>query len=216
MYTRGRRLRFTVVSVMVVLALTGFSSGRGHRSRSHDSGGGGGCSSSRQDHDSSSSSTTSGGGGSYGSGSSSSDPYGSDPYGSSSRSPGSDAYGSGTSTSGSGGGTYRSRPTHRSTPTATSSATARALKDGTAVLVHCASEEDPYTTVEVRNPNGREALFTVKVGYKDRTGFTMADSGSQVSVPANGKATVRMAAASTGAVDRLDHCEVDPKAKAVR
>ena len=204
MYMRGRTLRFTAVSAMVVLALTGFSTGR-HGGRNHGSGGGG-CSSSRQDHDSSSSST-SGGGGSYGSGSSSSDPYG----GSSG-----DAYDSGTSTGGSGGGTYRSRPTHRSTPTASSSGTARALKDGTAVLVHCASEEDPYTTVEVRNPNGREVLFTVKVGYKDATGFTMADSSSQVSVPAKGKATVRMAAASTGAVDRIDHCKVDPRATADR
>lgn len=200
MYTRGRTLRFTAVSVMVVLALTGFSTGR-HGSRSHHSSGGG-CSSSRQDHDSSSSTSTSGGG-SYGGGSSSSDPYG----GSSD-----DTYGSGTSTSGGTGGTYRSRPTHRSTPTATSSGTSRPLKDGTAVLKRCASTDDPYTTVEVRNPNGREALFTVKVGYKDDTGFTMADSTDQVSVPANGKATLQVAAAGTGALDRLDHCDVDRRA----
>ncbi|WP_416965355.1 hypothetical protein [Streptomyces sp. Agncl-13] len=111
-----------------------------------------------------------------------------------------------------GGSTHRSRPTYRSTPTATSSATARPLKDGTAVLKRCASVDDPYTTVEVRNPNGREALFTVKVAYKDSIGSTLADTTSQVSVPANGKATLRMAAASTGALDRLDHCEVDPRA----
>ena len=120
-----------------------------------------------------------------------------------------------TSTSSGGstnGSTHRSRPTYRSTPTATSSATARPLKDGTAVLKRCASVDDPYTTVEVRNPNGREALFTAKVAYKDSTGSTLADTTSQVSVPANGKATLRMAAASTGALDRLDHCEVDPRA----
>ncbi|MFD6919416.1 hypothetical protein ACFV99_04245 [Streptomyces sp. NPDC059944] len=206
MYTRGRTLRFTAVSAMVVLALTGFSTGR-HGSRSHHSSGGG-CSSSRQDHDSSSSTS---GGGSYGGGSSSSDPYGgssSDPYGGSSD----DAYGSGTSTGGSTGGTYRSRPTHRSTSTATSSATSRSLKDGTAVLEHCASEADPYTKVEVRNPNGREALFTVKVGYKDETGFTLADTTGQVSVPAKGRATLRVAAAGTGVLDRIDHCQVDPRA----
>ncbi|MEV6509617.1 hypothetical protein [Streptomyces sp. NPDC051642] len=115
----------------------------------------------------------------------------------------------------SGGSSYTHRPNYRSTPTATSSATARPLKDGTAVLKRCASVADPYTTVEVRNPNGREALFTVKVAYKDRTGFTMADASSQVSVPANGKATLRMAAASTGALDRLDHCEVDRLATAL-
>ncbi|MFJ8054866.1 hypothetical protein [Streptomyces sp. NPDC096142] len=182
MYTRGRTLRFTAVSAMVVLALTGFSTGR-HGSRGHHhSDGGGGCSSSRQDHDSSSPGGSSGG---------SSD----------------DAYGSGTT-----GGTYRSRPTYRSTPTATSSADTRPLKDGTAVLKRCASTDDPYTTVEVRNPNGREALFTVKVAYKSSAGATLADATSQVSVPANGRATLRMAAAGTGALDRLDHCEVEPRA----
>lgn len=51
----------------VVLALTGFSSGRHHSSGRHksshsDSDGGGGCSSSRQDHDSYSTSGGSGGG----------------------------------------------------------------------------------------------------------------------------------------------------------
>lgn len=185
MYTRGRTLRFTAVSAMVVLALTGFSTGR-HGSRGHHhSDGGGGCSSSRQDHDSSSPGGSSGG---------SSD----------------DAYGSGTT--GGTGGTYRSRPTYRSTPTPTSSADTRPLKDGTAVLKRCASTDDPYTTVEVRNPNGREALFTVKVAYKSSAGATLADATSQVSVPANGRATLRMAAAGTGALDRLDHCEVEPRA----
>ncbi|MEV5784969.1 MULTISPECIES: hypothetical protein [Streptomyces] len=203
MYTRGRRLRFTAVSAMVVLALTGFSSGRGHGSRGHHSGGGGGCSSSRQDHDSSSS--TSGGGGSYDSSSSG---------GSSS---GGDAYGSGTSSGLSGGATYRSRPTHRSTPTASSTGgTARPLKDGTAVLVHCASTEDPYATVEVRNPNGRDSVLTVKIAFKDARGFTMIDTSDQVSVPAKDKATVRVPVASAGHVDEIDHCEVDRRAVAVR
>jgi hypothetical protein len=64
MHRRGHILKLTAVSVLVVMALTGFKArGHGHRSSSHD-GGGGGCSSSSQDHDSSSS--TSGGG--YGSG----------------------------------------------------------------------------------------------------------------------------------------------------
>ncbi|MEV5381805.1 hypothetical protein [Streptomyces sp. NPDC052721] len=62
MHRRGHMLRLTAVSVLVVLALTGFKSrGHGHSGGS----GGGGCSSSSQDHDSSSS-TSSGGG--YGSG----------------------------------------------------------------------------------------------------------------------------------------------------
>ncbi|MGW3629239.1 hypothetical protein ACWD7F_03600 [Streptomyces sp. NPDC005122] len=197
MYTRGRRLRFTAVSAMVVLALTGFSSGRHHGSRGHHSGGGGGCSSSSQDHDSSSSST-SGGGGSYDSSSS-----------------GADAYGSGTSTGDSAGATYGSRPTRRSTASSTGG-TARPLKDGTAVLVHCASTEDPYATVEVRNPNGRDSVLTVKTVFKDDRGSTLLDTSDQVSVPAKGKATVRVAAAGSGRVDEIDHCEVDPRATAVR
>ncbi|MFF8728056.1 hypothetical protein ACF073_16405 [Streptomyces sp. NPDC015171] len=63
MHQRGHMLRLAAVSVLVGMALTGFTS-RGH-GHGHSGGSGGGCSSSGQDHDSSSS-TTSGGG--YGSG----------------------------------------------------------------------------------------------------------------------------------------------------
>ncbi|MFD6194816.1 hypothetical protein [Streptomyces sp. NPDC060275] len=60
MTTRGRALRYTAISALVVLSLTGFSTGRhGHGG----DGSGGGCSSSGQDHDGSSS--TSGGGDAY-------------------------------------------------------------------------------------------------------------------------------------------------------
>ncbi|WP_251062901.1 MULTISPECIES: hypothetical protein [unclassified Streptomyces] len=58
MHRRGHMLRLTAVSVLVVLALTGFK-GRGHGGSDgggSGSGGGGGCSSSSQDHDSSSTS----------------------------------------------------------------------------------------------------------------------------------------------------------------
>jgi hypothetical protein len=61
MYTRGRTLKFVAVLTLVVLTLTGFSTGRGGgskggKSRSGSSSrhsSGGGCSSSKQDHDSS-------------------------------------------------------------------------------------------------------------------------------------------------------------------
>ncbi|OSP27429.1 hypothetical protein B7767_41500 [Streptomyces sp. 13-12-16] len=59
MNPRGNTLRLTAVSALVVLTLTGFSTGRGHGGSGD--GGGGGCSNSSQDHDSSSSS----GGGSH-------------------------------------------------------------------------------------------------------------------------------------------------------
>lgn len=53
---RGNTLKLTAVSALVVLTLTGFSTGRGNGGSGGD--GGGGCSSSDQNHDSS----TSGGG----------------------------------------------------------------------------------------------------------------------------------------------------------
>ncbi|MET8893581.1 hypothetical protein [Streptomyces albogriseolus] len=53
MTSRGKTLKLTAVSTLVVLALTGFSTGRGHGGGSGD-GGGGGCNSSSQNHDSSS------------------------------------------------------------------------------------------------------------------------------------------------------------------
>ncbi|MFD9430413.1 hypothetical protein [Streptomyces sp. NPDC060002] len=64
---RGRKLKFTTVAVLVVLALTGFSTSKGHGRSSHSGGGGGGCSSSSQNHDSSSSTSGSTSSGSSGS-----------------------------------------------------------------------------------------------------------------------------------------------------
>ncbi|MFE9774026.1 hypothetical protein ACFYOV_20605 [Streptomyces sp. NPDC005931] len=60
MQSRGNALKLTAVAALVVLSLTGFSTGRGGTGGSGD-GGGGGCSSSSQNHDSSSGS----GGGSH-------------------------------------------------------------------------------------------------------------------------------------------------------
>lgn len=175
MDTRGRGLKVTAVSAMVVLVLTGFSSGHGHKSSGHHSDDGGGCSSSRQDHDGSSAAH----GGSPGSHS------------------------------------YQPGPTHPSTPTAAPShTTAPPLKDGTAVLVRCASVADPYATVEVRNPNGRVGVFTVKTRFKNEQGYTMADTGNQVQIPANDKTTLRIPAIGTGRVDEIAHCDVDPRAVA--
>ncbi|MEU4465599.1 hypothetical protein AB0G20_18095 [Streptomyces sp. NPDC024017] len=195
MQIRGRRLRFTAVLVLVVLALTGFSSGRG-RGGSHGHGGGGGCSSAGQDHDSSRSSTSSGG--SYGSGGSTSSSGGS--YGSDD-----DDHAS------SGGSSYTRRPNHGSTPTS-SSGSGRALKDGTAKLVSCATPAAPYATVEVRNPNGRKARFSVSVTFEDAQGITVVDRYGDVTVPANGTATVEVRVGGSGLVDSVDHCEVDRQA----
>ncbi|MEU1002056.1 hypothetical protein [Streptomyces tibetensis] len=202
MQTRGRRLRFTAVLVLVVLALTGFSSGRGRGgSHGHRGGGsGGGCSSSSQDHDSSRSSTSSGG--AYGSGGSSGGSY---------RSDDDDDY-SGSSSS-SGGSSYTRRPGYGSTPTSSSgSGSRKALKDGTARLVSCASPAAPYATVEVSNPNGRKADFSVSVTFEDDRGITVVSRYGDVTVPANGRATVDVRVGGSGLVDSVDHCEVDRQA----
>ncbi|MGW2030527.1 hypothetical protein [Streptomyces sp. NPDC001811] len=184
MPSRTRALRFTAVLTLVVLSLTGFSSGRHHGSRGHG-GGGGGCSSSHQDHDSSSSTS---GGGSYGSSGGSS--YGSDD----------DGYGS------TGGGSYRR--THR--PTSTPSGNGRTpLKDGTARLVACARAGKPYATVEVTNPNGRKATFRVEVLFLPQTPPAIDSARTKVSVPAHGTRTVRLPFEQNAHLDLLDHCEVD-------
>ncbi|MFJ7341369.1 hypothetical protein ACIQU3_13885 [Streptomyces sp. NPDC101110] len=204
MRIRGRKLRFTAVLVLVVLALTGFSSGRGRGGSHGHSGGGGGCSSSSQDHDSSSSSSSSGG--SYGSGGSSGGSYGSDDD---------DYYGSSSSSGGSssGGGSYTRRPDHGSTPTSSSGSGGRkALEDGTARLVSCATPARPYATVEVSNPNGRTADFSVSVTFEDDRGLTVVSRYGEVTVPANGRATVDVRVGGSGLVDSVDHCEVDRQA----
>ncbi|MGA5359797.1 hypothetical protein [Streptomyces purpurascens] len=198
MQIRGRRLKFTAVLVLVVLALTGFSTGRG-RGGSHGHGGGsggGGCSSSSQDHDSSRSSTSGGG---YGGGS-----YDSDD----------DSYGSSGSGGSGGGSSYTRRPNYGSTPTSSAgSGSRKALRDGTAKLVSCATPARPYATVEVSNPNGREADFSVSVTFEDAQGVTVIDRYGDVTVPANGKATVDVqVGGGTGLADSVDHCEVDRQA----
>ncbi|MFJ7147035.1 hypothetical protein ACIQVT_02370 [Streptomyces sp. NPDC100445] len=90
------------------------------------------------------------------------------------------------------------------------------MTDGTAVLRRCASINDPYATVRVSNPNGRDGSFTVRVSFKDRQGGTVMDTTDRVSVPAKDSATVRVPVPGTGRVDEIDHCEVDPRATAER
>ncbi|MFJ3663003.1 hypothetical protein ACIPPM_21350 [Streptomyces sp. NPDC090119] len=140
------------------------------------------------------------------------DAYGGGPYGDSPSS----AYSLGASTDGSEGGTQRSRPGRRSTSTASPGGTARSLKDGTAVLVKCATTDAPYATVEVRNPNGREGVFTVRINFQDDHGRTVSDGSDEVSVPAQEKATVLVLVSNMDRVREIDHCEVDPKATADR
>ncbi|MFE7212400.1 hypothetical protein ACFU93_20890 [Streptomyces sp. NPDC057611] len=189
MQTRGRRIRFTAVSAVVVLALTGFSQGHGH-GRSRHGGGGGGCSNSHQDHDSSTSS------GSYG--------------GSSSGSYGDSDDDGGTSDT---GGTYNRRPGYRSTPTSPSgTGRSRGLRDATVRLIGCATQKRPYATVEVTNPNDSKADFQAWVTFYDTEGTQLLKNSSPVvAVPAKGKATTEIPLGKPF-LSSATHCEPDPTA----
>ncbi|MFB6962158.1 hypothetical protein ACFCYB_35565 [Streptomyces sp. NPDC056309] len=192
MQTRGRRIRVTAVSAVVVLALTGFSQGHGHGRSRHGGGGGGGCSNSHQDHDSSTS------GGSYGSSSGS---YGdSDDDG-------------GTSGTGGTGGTYNRRPGYRSTPTSPSgTGKSRGLRDATVRLIGCTTRKRPYATVEVTNPNDGKADFQAWVTFYDTEGTRLLKNSSPVvAVPAKGKATTEVPLGEPF-LSSAARCEPDPTA----
>ncbi|MFI9602817.1 hypothetical protein ACIHCX_23715 [Streptomyces sp. NPDC052043] len=204
MQTRGRRIRFTAVSVVVVLALTGFSRSHGHGHGRHGSGGGGGCSNSNQNHDSSTSS------GSYGGSSGSS--YGGSYGGSAGDTETSDT--SDTGGTGGTGGTYHRRPGYRSTPTPSSSGTGkgRDLRDATVRLISCATQKRPYATVEITNPNDSKAEFQAWVTFYDADGtLLLKNSSPTVPVPANGRATTEIKLGASYLLS-ADRCETDPTA----
>ncbi|WP_428957639.1 hypothetical protein [Streptomyces sp. cg35] len=189
-----RGIKLTALAGIVVLALTGFSTGRGHgHSRGHSSGGGG-CSSSSQSHDSSSHSSTSGG--------TSGSTYDDDD----------DVYGSGSSGSSSGGSSYTRRPHYRSTPTSSATGSGRTLQDGTARLITCADAKTPYATVEIRNPNSRSVRFDVHVSFLDASGGTVNALFHEVKVVAKGKVTTKVPVGGDALAARVDHCDVDPEA----
>ncbi|MGW0423181.1 hypothetical protein [Streptomyces sp. NPDC003015] len=158
MHTRGRVLKFTAVSVLVVLSLTGFSTGHKssgrHKSSHSDSDSGGGCSSSRQNHDS-----------------------------------------------------Y--------TPRTAGTRSSSALEDGTARVVSCATTATPYATVEVTNPNGRQATFEVEFAFADAAGKPLSSQTKQIKVPARGTSNVQVKAGQA-VLAELDHCQVEPEADLVR
>ncbi|MGW7072091.1 hypothetical protein ACWGII_27165 [Streptomyces sp. NPDC054855] len=203
MSNRGNTLKVTAVLVLSALALTGFSTGRGHGggSRHGGGGGGGGCSSSSQDHDSSSSSSSgsSGSSGSTTSGSGYDDDD--DAYGSS---------GAGSSTS---GGSYNRPPTHDSTSSGSSSSSGGSQLDNAKVkLVTCATEKAPYATVKVSNGNAKTGRFWVSVTFVDADGVTVIEESEEVKVSGKGKKTTRIEIGGEGLAASVARCELDPLA----
>lgn len=184
--TRARGLQFASMTAVVVLALTGFSTGRGSSGGSGSSGGdggsgGGGCSSSSQDHDTSSSSSSSGGTSGLGKSDDYDDSYDDDSYDDSS-----------TEDTGSGEGQ---------------------LQSATVRLVTCASAKQPYATVEVTNPNAVDAEFSVMVSFIDGSQALVENGEWQVEVAAGDKATARIEMADTTMAASVDRCEAEPEAE---
>ncbi|MFF0677842.1 hypothetical protein ACFYVW_04535 [Streptomyces tendae] len=170
MTTRGRALRYTAISALVVLSLTGFSTGRhGHGG----DGSGGGCSSSGQDHDGSSS--TSGGG----------DAYKDDD----------DTYGTG------GSGHHEDDDTYGDDSGGGSGEAEGAVLN----LITCVRVDQPWSTVEVSNPNAVERTFPVTVLFKDADGSTIDEGTEEVTVPADGVSAIRVPFDGSGTPD---HCEL--------
>lgn len=174
MQIRGRGLKFASMAVAVVLALTGFSTGRGHGGTSSSSsgggdggGGGGGCSSSSQDHDTSSSYDNDDGSDDIGS----DDDYVDDDYG--------------------------------------------VLDPAGVRLVKCATVKEPYATVEVTNPNPRDAAFWVDVSFKDRNGATIKEETWKIDVPADDQVTVDIEMARKSMASSVDHCVAEPEAEPI-
>ncbi|MFI8203838.1 hypothetical protein [Streptomyces sp. NPDC085937] len=85
----------------------------------------------------------------------------------------------------------------------------------TVTLVDCASQETPYATVEVTNPDAVEGAFTVTVDFVDAGGATLVSRTQEVTVPAGGTTPARIAVDDAQSVPLIDECDVDPFAPAV-
>ncbi len=84
-----------------------------------------------------------------------------------------------------------------------------------AELVSCATEQAPYATVEVTNPNTVGGDFTVRVEFDGKRGTAVADNTATVTVPAKGAARARVELADglrhpdDGLVLEVRHCVAD-------
>ncbi|MFB7710791.1 hypothetical protein [Streptomyces sp. NPDC056105] len=188
-----RGLKLTALAAVVVLALTGFSTGRGHgssKSRGHSSSSsGGGCSSSKQNHSGSSSSTTGG----------SSDDDDDDSYGSS---------GSGSSGYAPGGSSYNRRPTR--TPSTSSTSGSGRSADITAKVLKCAGKDSAYASVELRNRGSREGRYNLVLHFQDASDITVIDGSTSVTVQANSTKVAKVKpGGGADLLQSIDHCQLD-------
>ncbi|MFJ4436132.1 hypothetical protein [Streptomyces sp. NPDC088923] len=165
------------MAAITVLALTGFSTGRGHgttHSR-HGSGHGGGCSSSSQRQN---------GSGSAGSSTSSTSSSSSDDE--------DDDYGSGYR------GGYHSGTNRRGVPTPRATGTGSAASDDgyssiKATVVSCVSAKRPWSTVRLTNSGSESGTYLGTVSFYDKDGaFLDFERIDSVRVPGGKKKTLKI------------------------
>ncbi|CAL9492879.1 hypothetical protein SUDANB15_03256 [Streptomyces sp. enrichment culture] len=90
------------------------------------------------------------------------------------------------------------------------------LEAATVELVSCATEEAPYATVEVTNPNAVGGTFTVTVDFLGTDGDRVTSGDEQVAVPANDSATLQVPVGRSDHAARVADCDPDPLAPGVR
>ncbi|MFJ9011772.1 hypothetical protein [Streptomyces canus] len=115
-----------------------------------------------------------------------------------------------------GGGCSSASQDHDSYTPSRTTGTRRAstLQDGTALVVSCATKAVPYATVEVSNPNSRQATFEVEFAFAEAAGKALSSQTKRVTVPARGTSNVQVKA-SPSLLAELDHCQVEPEADLV-
>ncbi|KOV22592.1 hypothetical protein [Streptomyces sp. XY152] len=86
----------------------------------------------------------------------------------------------------------------------------------TVALVDCASEETPYATVEVTNPNTADGVFTVTVIFEDAAGAEVVTRSEEVAVPGSGAVPVRVEVGDGEDVPRIAACDPGPSAPVAR
>ena len=179
-----RRLKFAAVLVVVVLALTGFSSaksgkgGSGSKGKSSSSGGsssGGGCSNSKKSNGSSG----------YDSGSryNDQDDYGDDDYGSS----------------------------DSSTPTSVATATTGGVEARIVTCVRKAKGKRKavtYATVQVETAVGVTDRYDIDVTFTDATGRVIDSGETEIDLESGETTTVKVAMDSPRQVTRVKKCTV--------
>jgi hypothetical protein len=81
-------------------------------------------------------------------------------------------------------------------------------------VVSCATKATPYATVEVTNPNSRQATFEVEFAFADAAGKALSSQTKRITVPASGTSNVQVKAGQA-VLAELDHCQVEPEADVV-